>query len=62
MADSEKVGGMLREQIQLAANLGLVATPSFVASGVGVLGYLGPRSIGRIVAALKTCGEVACPS
>jgi len=29
---------MLREQIRLAANLGLAATPSFLAAGVGVLG------------------------
>ncbi|MXQ12283.1 DsbA family protein [Microvirga makkahensis] len=61
MADSEKVGGMLREQIQLAANLGLVATPSFVAGGIGVLGYPGPKTIGRIVAALDRCGDAVCP-
>ncbi|MFC4173252.1 DsbA family protein [Microvirga sp. GCM10011540] len=60
VADSEKVGEMLREQIQLAASLGLAATPSFVAGGVGVLGYPGPRTIGRIVAALDKCGEVVC--
>lgn len=59
-ADSEKVGGMLREQIQLAANLGLAATPSFVAGGVGVLGYPGPKTIGGIVAAIDQCGEVVC--
>ncbi|MBM1171543.1 DsbA family protein [Microvirga arabica] len=61
-ADSKKVGGMLREQSSLAANLGLAATPSFVAGGVGVLGYPGPRTIGGIVAALDRCGEVVCPS
>jgi protein-disulfide isomerase len=61
-ADSEKVGGMLREQTSLAANLGLAATPSFVAAGVGVLGYPGPKTIGGIVAALDKCGEVVCAS
>ncbi|WP_414470940.1 DsbA family protein [Microvirga sp. M2] len=61
-ADSEKVGGMLREQIQQAANLGLAATPSFVAAGVGVLGYPGPKAVGRIVAAIDRCGEVVCSS
>lgn len=60
MADSEKVGGMLREQTSLAENLGLAATPSFVAGGVGVLGYPGPKTIGRIVTALDRCGEVVC--
>ncbi|WP_262271491.1 DsbA family protein [Microvirga yunnanensis] len=62
IADSETAGGMLREQIQLAANLGLAATPSFVAGGVGVLGYPGPKAIGGIVAALDRCGEVVCPA
>jgi protein-disulfide isomerase len=61
-ADSDKVGEMLREQIALAANLGLAATPSFVAGGVGVLGYPGPKTIGGIVEALDQCGEVVCPS
>ncbi len=61
-ADSEKIGGMLREQIQLAASLGLAATPSFVAGGVGVLGYPGPKTIGGIVAAIDKCGEVVCPA
>jgi protein-disulfide isomerase len=61
-ADSDKVGGMLREQTSLAANLGLAATPSFVAGGVGVLGYPGPKTIGGIAAALDQCGEVVCPS
>ncbi len=60
-ADSDKVGGMLREQTSLAANLGLAATPSFVAGGVGVLGYPGPKTIGGIVAAIDRCGEVICP-
>ena len=59
-ADSEKVGGMLREQTQLAANLGLAATPSFVAGGAGVLGYPGPKTIGGIVASIDRCGEIAC--
>jgi protein-disulfide isomerase len=61
-ADSEKVGGMVREQTSLAANLGLAATPSFVAGGAGVLGYPGPKTIGRIVAAIDQCGEVVCSS
>jgi protein-disulfide isomerase len=61
-ADSEKVGGMLREQTSLAANLGLAATPSFVAGGAGVLGYPGPKTIGGIVTSVDKCGEIACSS
>lgn len=60
MADSEKVGGMLRQQARVAADLGLAATPSFVAGSAGVLGYPGPRSIDGIVASLDRCGEVIC--
>lgn len=59
-ADSERVSGMLTEQTKLAANLGLAATPSFVAGGTGVLGYPGPNAIGKIVASLDKCGEIAC--
>jgi hypothetical protein len=53
---------MLREHTSLAANLGLAATLSFVAGGVGVLGYPGPKTIGGIVAALDECGVVICPA
>jgi protein-disulfide isomerase len=59
-ADSERISGMLSEQTKLAANLGLAATPSFVGGGAGVLGYPGPNAIGKIVASLDKCGEIAC--
>ena len=58
--DSPEVSGMLSQQVTLAADLGLVATPSFVAGGVGVLGYPGPKAIAGIVGALDRCGEVIC--
>lgn len=61
-ADHERVSGMLSEQIKLAADLGLAATPSFVAGGVGILGYPGPKMIGRVVTALNKCGEIVCAS
>jgi protein-disulfide isomerase len=59
-ADSGEVSRMLSEQVRLAADLGLVATPSFVGGGVGVLGYPGPKAIAGIVKSLDVCGEVIC--
>jgi protein-disulfide isomerase len=61
VADSGEVSGMLSGQVRLAANLGLAATPSFVAGGLGVLGYPGPKALAGIVASLDRCGEVVCP-
>ena len=59
-ADSAEVSGMLSQQVRLAADLGLAATPSFVAGGVAVLGYPGPKAIAGIIGALDRCGEVIC--
>ncbi len=62
LADSDRVGKMVSAQRNLAANLGLAATPSFVAGGAGLLGYPGPKALDRIVGALDECGEVVCHS
>jgi hypothetical protein len=59
-ADGDDVSGMLSQQVRLAADLGLVATPSFVGGGVGVLGYPGPKAMAGMVASLDRCGEVIC--
>ena len=61
LADGDGVRDALRAQMQLAASMGLHATPSYVAGTVGVLGYPGPRSLARIVAALRGCGQITCP-
>jgi len=59
--DSQAVIDMLREQTRLAASLGFAATPSFMIEGVGILGYPGARSMGRIVASARKCERVVCP-
>ena len=61
-ADGSQVSLILSEQVRIAADLALAATPSFVAGGVGVLGYPGPNALSRIVASLDKCGEVICPA
>jgi protein-disulfide isomerase len=59
-ADGSEISRMLSQQVRLAADLGLAATPSFVAGTVGVLGYPGPKALAGIVASLDRCGEVIC--
>lgn len=60
VADGPEVRATLRRQMQLAASLGLVATPSFVIGGAAVLGYPGPNTLRRIVANARTCGTIGC--
>ncbi len=50
----------LESQLGLAASLGFAATPSFLIAGAGVLGYPGPRTLARIVAAVRRCDVIAC--
>ncbi len=59
-ADSPKIADVMISQIKLAANLGLVATPSFVIDGVGMLGWPGSKTIRSIVASVKTCDRPVC--
>lgn len=59
-ADGDDVTGVLKRQAELAANLGFSTTPSFMIDGVGILGYPGPRTISRIVAAVRSCDKPLC--
>lgn len=59
-ADGEAVRETLRRQMRLAASMGLVATPSYVIGGAGVLGYPGPLALDRIVSETRACGTIAC--
>lgn len=54
------VNEALEHQLRLAASLGLAATPSFLIAGAGVLGYPGPRSLTRMIAAVRRCDEITC--
>jgi protein-disulfide isomerase len=58
--DTAPIGDLLRAQTGLASSLGFVATPSFMIAGVGMLGYPGPKAIGRIVASVRKCEKVVC--
>jgi protein-disulfide isomerase len=58
--DAAPIGDLLRDQVHLASSLGFVATPSFMIAGVGILGYPGPKAMGRIAAAARKCEKVVC--
>ena len=47
-------------QLDLAAALGVTATPSFVAGNFVVSGYPGTQALGRMIAALRQCDNPAC--
>ncbi len=59
-ADEADVGEALAVQMALAASLGMTATPSFVMGGTGVLGYPGPKTLARMAATVRTCGQIVC--
>ncbi len=60
LADGDEVRATMRAQMQLAASMGLHATPSYVAGTAGILGYPGPKSLERVATALKACGQAVC--
>lgn len=60
VADTPETGAILKQQMRLAASLGLSATPSFLVGGAAVLGYPGPKSLAQIVGATRSCGTVTC--
>lgn len=61
-ADSDEVREALTAQMRLAANLGLHATPSYVVGTSALLGYPGPKSLGKVLANVAECDEIACAS
>lgn len=60
VADEPDMGAVLKRHISLAENLGFSATPSFMLNGVGVLGYPGPKSMKKMIAAVRSCDELVC--
>jgi len=60
IAASPEVAEDLKAQMRLAASLGLMATPSFMVAGAGILGYPGPESLRRVLADVQRCGRIGC--
>ncbi|MBX9931290.1 MAG: DsbA family protein [Methylobacterium sp.] len=60
IGDSEEVRLALKSQMRMAADLGLVATPSYVLGNTGLLGHPGPKAMAKMVAAQRRCDRIAC--
>lgn len=60
IGDSEEVRLALKSQMRMAADLGLVATPSYVLGNTGLLGHPGPKALAKMVAAQRRCDRIAC--
>jgi predicted DsbA family dithiol-disulfide isomerase len=59
-ADSPVVADVLSRQAQLAANLGMSMTPSFVIAGIGILGWPGAKVLQSIIANARKCDHPPC--
>jgi protein-disulfide isomerase len=60
IGDSEEVRLALKSQMRMAADLGLVATPSYVLGNTGLLGHPGAKSLAKMIAATRRCDRIAC--
>jgi protein-disulfide isomerase len=59
-ADSDRVTDALTRAARLGEDLGLAATPSFVAGREGVVGYVDLAGKRKAIANLRRCEAVAC--
>jgi hypothetical protein len=57
---TKTVASVLKRQVRLASRLGFYARPSFMRNSVGILGYPGRESTGRMIAAVRDCDKLAC--
>lgn len=63
-ADAEMIkqaDDALAAQETLANAIGFAVTPSYVLNGIGMFGHPGPKSLARIIEAVKTCDSLVCP-
>ena len=60
IADSDEVRLALKAQMRMAADLGLVATPSYVLGNTGLLGHPGAKSLARMIGAMRRCDQISC--
>ncbi|WP_019905246.1 DsbA family protein [Methylobacterium sp. 77] len=60
IGDSEEIRLALKAQMRMAADLGLAATPSYVLGNIGLLGHPGPRSLAKMIGAMRRCDQISC--
>lgn len=58
--DLPQIGAVLERQSALARALGFEATPSFMADGIGILGYPGPQAMARAIDQIRRCDKLVC--
>lgn len=51
---------VLKSHADFGSAARLVATPAYVVGGVAIVGHPGLKSLRKIVAAMRSCGKVAC--
>lgn len=59
-ADSQRITDALMQATNLGENLGLIATPSFVAGNEAVIGYLDIPQKRRAIANIRRCEKLGC--
>lgn len=50
----------LAAQEKLANAIGFTVTPSYVLNGIGMFGHPGPKSLARMIEAVKACDALVC--
>ena len=60
LSGSEAIKAILAEQMKVARELGLFATPAYVIGDVALIGHPGPKSLAAMLASLRSCDEIAC--
>ena len=59
-ADSDAMRTAIKRHVAMASSLGMEATPSFAINGMGVGGWPGPKTLQRIVKAVRACDAIVC--
>ncbi len=62
LANQDALTDIMIAHVRLGNALGIAATPGFVIAGVVIVGYPGPQSLARVIAAAARCGKVVCSS
>ena len=59
-ADSEDAIITMKRAVKLAGDLNLSATPSWLISGIAIVGYPGSASLRKVVASVRKCDRPVC--
>ena len=62
IANTQRVTDIMTTHSKVGAALKLVATPAYVVQGVAILGHPGLEPLRKIVASVRRCKAVVCPS